>query len=118
MRKWAEITGRERASHHSFRKTALQMVRRGDDRNGQLAQDARVTEAVMMRHYVDENDEELRHASNRTYGRLIAGLPPKVAERYGYMAQDEGVGLEDRLMAAVTSKDWILAQKILDQLSA
>jgi hypothetical protein len=117
IRKWADVTGRERASHHSFRKTALQAARRGDDRNGQIAQDARVTEAVMMRHYVDEADEELRAASNRTYARLLAGISPKVAERYGYMAEEEGASLEDRLNAAVAAKDWKRAQELLDELS-
>lgn len=118
IRKWAETTGRERASHHSFRKTALQTARRGDDRNGQVAQDARVTEAVMMRHYVDETDEEMRQASNRTYARLVAGISPKVAERYGFMAEAEGMSLEDRLAAAVAAKDWTLAKELLAQLSA
>jgi hypothetical protein len=117
IRKWADATGRERASHHAFRKTALQMARRGDDRNGQVAQDARVTEAVMMRHYVDEADEELRAASNRTYARLLAGLSPKVAERYGYVAAEEGASLEDQLKAAVAAKDWKRAQELLEELS-
>ena len=70
----------------------------------------------MMRHYVDETDEELRQASNRTYARLLAGISPKVAERYGYMAEEEGVSLQDRLAAAVAAKDWTLAQKLLDRL--
>lgn len=118
MRKWAEVTGRERASHHAFRKTALQIAKRGDDRNGQVAKDARVTEAVMLRHYVDETDEELRQASNRTYARLVAGLSPKVAERYGYNPDEEGASLEDQLAAAVRAKDWSLAKELLDRLSA
>lgn len=117
IRKWADVTGRERASHHSFRKTALQTARRGDDRNGQVAQDAKVTESVMLRHYVDETDEELRQASNRTYGRLLAALSPKVAERYGYRAEEEGATLEARLAAAVAAKDWTLAKALLDRLS-
>ncbi len=117
IRKWADVTGRERASHHSFRKTALQTARRGDDRNGQVAQDARVTEAVMMRHYVDETDEELRQASNRTYARLLAGISPMVAERYGYSADEEGVSLQDQLTAAVAAKDWKRAQELLEKLS-
>jgi integrase len=118
IRKWADVTGRERASHHSFRKTALQTARCGDDRNEQVAQDAKVTEAVMLRHYVDETDEELRQASNRTYGRLVAGLSPKVSERYGYRAEEEGASLEDRLKAAVAAKDWPLAKELLDRLSS
>lgn len=72
----------------------------------------------MLRHYVDETDEELRQASNRTYGRLIAGLSPKVAERYGYRADEEGASLEDQLKAAVAAKAWPLARQLLDRLSA
>ncbi len=119
IRKWAEVTGRERASHHAFRKTALQTASRGDDRNVQVAQDAKITEAVMLlRHYVDETDDEFRQASNRTYARLLAGLNPKVAERYGYRAEEEGASLEDRLAAAVNAKDSPLAKELLDRLSA
>ena len=118
IKKWAEVTGRERASHHSFRKTALQTARRGDDRNGQVAQDAKVTEAVMMRHYVDETDEELRQASNRTYFRLVAAISPQVAQRYGFRADEEGVSLEDQLAAAVKAKDWLLAKELLARLQA
>lgn len=117
IRKWADATGRERASHHSFRKTALQTARRGDNRNEQVAKDARVTENVMMRHYVNEEDEELCAASNRTYRRLVAAVSPKVAERYGYVADEEGMSLEDRLAAAVAAKDWELAKKLLVELS-
>ncbi len=72
----------------------------------------------MMRHYVDETDEEFRQASNRTYGRLIAAISPKVAERYGYRAEEEGVSLEDQLAGAVRSKDWTLAKELLARLSA
>ena len=71
----------------------------------------------MMRHYVDEADEELRAASNRTYARLLAGLSPRVAERYGYLADEEGASLEDQLKAAVAAKDWKRAQELLEELS-
>ena len=39
IRKWADVMGRERASHHSFRKTGLQTVKRGDNRNEEVAKD-------------------------------------------------------------------------------
>ena len=71
----------------------------------------------MMRHYVDEDDEELRAASNRTYARLLRGISPKVAERYGFRADEEGVSLEDQLAAAVRAKDWTLADALLKRLS-
>ena len=35
--------------------------------NRQVAHDARLSESVMMAHYVVERDEEIRQASNRTY---------------------------------------------------
>ncbi len=57
----------EEAYVHFFRKTTLQQARRGEDINRRVAEDARVGEAVMMTSYVTEEDEELRHRSNRTY---------------------------------------------------
>ena len=72
----------------------------------------------MMRHYVDETDEELRQASNRTYRRLIAGLSLEVANRYGFNGDEEGFDLEERLKAAVAAKDWKQAGKILKELSS
>ena len=72
----------------------------------------------MLRHHVDETDDEIRQASNRTYARLLAGLNPKVAERYRYRAEEEGASLEDRLAAAVNAKAWPLVKEFLDRLSA
>ena len=105
---WAEKTGRPHATPHVFRKTALQHARRGEDLNRLVAQDAKVTASVMMRHYVGEHDEELRHASNRTYARILASLPTDVATRYGYQPVNGTVDLEARLEAATQVKDWVL----------
>jgi hypothetical protein len=55
---------------HMFRKTSLQYARAGQDATRSLARDARVTEAVMMTHYVKEEDLQLRAASNAMYQRL------------------------------------------------
>ena len=72
----------------------------------------------MVRHYVDETDEELRQGSNRTYHRLIAGLSMEVASRYGYEADSEALGLQMRLQAAVNAQDWKTASDIAQQLVA
>ena len=48
-----------------------------------------------MTHYVEESDPEMREASNRTYHRIHASLPPEVARRYGHA--DESAKLEERL---------------------
>lgn len=115
---WARESGRKHATHHAFRKTALQFARRGEDRNEAVAQDARISRAVMVRHYIDETDEELRQASNRTYHRLIAGLSTEVARRYGYEADSDAMGMQTRLQAAVNAQDWKTASEIVQLLLA
>ena len=115
---WTSETGRKHATHHAFRKTALQFARRGEDRNEAVAHDARISRAVMVRHYVDETDEELRQGSNRTYYRLLAGLSPEVAKRFGYDVGSEPSELQIRLQIAVNSQDWKTAGEIAQQLAA
>jgi hypothetical protein len=115
---WARENGRKHATHHAFRKTALQFARRGEDRNEAVAHDARISRAVMVRHYVDETDEELRQGSNRTYYRLIAGLSTEVARRYGYDASSEALELQIRLQTAVNAQDWKTVSEITQQLEA
>ena len=90
----------------------------GEDRNEAVAQDARISRAVMVRHYIDETDEELRQASNRTYHRLIAGLSTEVARRYGYEADSDAMGMQTRLQAAVNAQDWKTASEIVQLLLA
>jgi hypothetical protein len=90
-------------------------ARRGEDINRQVAEDARVGEAVMMASYVTEEDEELRHRSNRTYWRIVASLPLEVAQRYGY-AESATDRLEQQLLAALVAKDWGLARKLTTKL--
>ena len=114
---WAKEAGRPHATPHVFRKTALQHARRGEDLNRLVAQDAKVTTSVMMRHYVSEREEELRHASNRTYTRILASLPPDVATRYGYQAVNGTANLEERLEAATKAKDWRLVADIAHRLA-
>jgi hypothetical protein len=115
---WAGKNGRKHATHHAFRKTALQFARRGEDRNEAVAHDARISRAVMIRHYVDETDEELRQGSNRTYYRLLAGLSPEVARRYGYDVGSEPSELQLRLQTAINTQDWKTAGEIAKQLAA
>jgi hypothetical protein len=117
MVEWAKAEERPHATHHAFRRTALQAARRGEDRNERVARDARVSRAVMMEHYVDETDEELRQASNRTFYRLIAGMAPEVSERYGYQEAREVIELEEQLGQAVAAKDWHRANKITKRLA-
>jgi hypothetical protein len=81
--KWSKGLANGAAYLHSFRKTSLQFARHGEDLNRLVATDASLTATVMMDSYTDETDEELRHKSNRMYGRLLAALPVDVASRYG-----------------------------------
>ena len=114
---WAQETGRPHATPHVFRKTALQHARRGEDLNRLVAQDAKVTTSVMMRHYVSEREEELRHASNRTYARILASLPTDIATRYGYQPVNGMADLEIRLEAATRAKDWRLVADLANRLA-
>ena len=47
------------------------------------------------------NDEALRTRSNRTFYRVISGLNPEVAKRYGYDVDSDDLGMEVRLQAAI-----------------
>ena len=105
VKEWEEKHGKDRAFLQVFRKTALQHARRGEDINRQVAQDARVGEAVMMAAYVKETDDELRARSNRTFARILASLPAEVARRYGHVEQVP-TPLEKQLAEAITAKDW------------
>lgn len=72
----------------------------------------------MVRHYVDETDEELRQSSNRTYNRLIARLNTEVPRQYGYGACSDALELQVRLQDAVNAQDWKTAREITQQLAA
>jgi hypothetical protein len=81
LKAWSRTLPKGYATTHIFRKTSLQYARNGEDINRQVAQDARVSEAVLMTHYVQETDEQRRAKSNRTYERILASLSPEVARR-------------------------------------
>ena len=81
-----------------------------------VAQDARLSEGVMMTNNVMELDEEnFRQRSNRTYHRILAALPLEVANRYGYSPTTLD-RLEEQVRAAVGAKDWDKAAKLSQQL--
>ena len=117
MKDWARQTGHAPATPHAFRKTALQHARSGEDLNRQVARDARLSESVMMAHYVTERDEEMRQASNRTYHRILLSLSLEVATRYAYQPDDEAAELERRLAMATAAKDWETVAKLATELA-
>ena len=117
IKDWADQSGYAPASPHTFRKTALQYAREGEDLNRKVAQDAKLGESVMMAHYVCERDQELRQASNHTYERILLGLSVEVAARYGHRPDDEAADLERRLTAAAGAKDWKTVAKLANDLA-
>jgi hypothetical protein len=112
---WAETQPGGHAYIHTFRKTGFQFTRSGEDLNRRVAEDACVSEKVMLNHYVTERDPELRAKSNRTFERLAAALPPAVAVRFGYLAPQEDP-LEEKLREATERKDWDLVGRLSSEL--
>jgi hypothetical protein len=111
MDNWSATLANGPAHVHVFRKTSLQYVRCGEDINRQVANDARVSESLLMTSYVKETDEELRQASNRTFARILANLSAELARRCSYTARQEE-GLEERFRKPVEGCDWSLAAKL------
>jgi integrase len=110
---WSATLPSGHAHPHIFRKTALQQAWVGDDKaDEQVAQDAGVGRKVMLTHYV----RVLREKSNRTFSRILAGLSPEVARRYGYA--DEPSSLQEQLQQAVEAKDWEAAARLSAQLAS
>jgi integrase len=112
---WAKGLPNGDAYIHVFRKTTLQYARAGEDANRRVAEDARVSEAVLLGHYVTEQDEQLRAKSNRTFERVAAALPPEVAVRYGH-AVAPADPLEERFRAAADAQDWETAAVLAAEL--
>jgi hypothetical protein len=115
LKAWSKSLPKGHASTHIFRKTSLQYARSGEDINRQVAQDARVSETVLMTNYVKETDEQLRAKSNRTYERILASLSPEVAHRYGHV-EPKADQLEQQIQVAVAAKDWTLAARLTARL--
>jgi integrase len=117
LKAWSRSLPKGHTSTHIFRKTSLQYARSGEDINRCVAQDARVSETVLMTNYVKETDEQLRAKSNRTYERILASLSPEVARRYGH-AEPKANQLEQQIQVAVAARDWPLAAKLTAKLAA
>jgi hypothetical protein len=101
---------------HMFRKTSLQYARAGHDAAQSLAKDAHLSEAVMMSHYVKEEDLQLRAASNAMYQRLCLSMTPEVARAFGHKQSATAI-LEQRLRDAIGSRNWLLVGEIAKQLA-
>ncbi len=105
IRNWSKNLPKGSAYLHIFRKTSLRFARKGEDLNRIVASDASLTTAVMTASYTEEEDEELRHKSNRTYRRILTSLPVAVASRYGYVEKPSDRLIES-LDSARTRDDW------------
>ncbi|WP_145093252.1 hypothetical protein [Anatilimnocola aggregata] len=117
IKQWAVATGRKEVTVHVFRKTSLQNAKRGEDVNRLVAKDAKLSEAVMTGYYTSEEDEEMRHASNRSFHRLVLSLSHEVASRYGYRPENKLTDLKERLTAATAVEDWSLVGQLAAELS-
>lgn len=116
MDDWSATLEKGHAHTHVFRKTGLQYVRSGEDINRQVANDAKLSESVLMTNYVKETDEQLRQASNRTFARILAGLPPHLAQRCGH-AEQPIEDLEGELKKAVEGENWLRAAELANRLA-
>jgi len=101
---------------HMFRKTSLQYARAGQDATQSLAKDARVSEGVMMTHYVKEEDLQFRAGSNAMFQRLCLSMTPEVARAFGHEHSATAV-LEQRLREAIGSRNWPLVGQIAKKLA-
>ncbi len=101
---------------HMLRKTVLQYARVGEDASRALAKDARVSEGVMMTHYVKEEDVQHRAASNAMFQRLCLSMTPEVARAFGHEHSATAM-LDQRLREAVASRSWSLVGEIAKKLT-
>ena len=58
----------------------------------------------------------MRRKSNRTFQRIIASLPPDVAEGYGYVERAKSL-LHLNLEAALAEQNWDLAACLIGELA-
>lgn len=101
---------------HMLRKTVLQYARAGEDASRALSKDARVSEGVMMTHYVKEEDLQHRAASNAMFQRICLSMTPEVARAFGHEHSGTAV-LEQRLRKAIGSRNWPLVGQIAKKLA-
>jgi hypothetical protein len=69
-----------------------------------------------MTSYVKENDEQLRQASNRTFARILAGLPPCLAQRCGH-AEQVIDNVQGQLRKAIEGEDWLRVAELANRLA-
>ena len=113
--RWSKTLPNGSAYLHVFRRTSLQYARRGEDINRLVANHASLTTAVMMASYADEDDEELRHRSNRTYSQILSSLPVDVACGYGYREKPSD-RLIEKLDLARSQEQWNEVVELADAL--
>jgi hypothetical protein len=101
---------------HMLRKTVLQYARVGEDASRALAKDARVSEGVMMTHYVKEQDLQFRAGSNAMFQRLCLSMTPEVARAFGHEHSATAI-LEQRLRDAIGTRNWPLVVEIAKKLA-
>ena len=112
VKKWSGGT----ACVHMLRKTVLQYARVGEDAARSLAKDAGVSEAVMMTHYVKEEDPQFRAASNAMFERLCLSMTPEVASAFGHVPTAT-TGLEQRMQEATRARNWPLVGELAKKLA-
>ena len=115
IKDWAEATGATNACVHDFRRTTLQKSREGEDINKQVADDARVSTNVMLKHYVTESDPVLWQSSNRTFKRIRLSLTDAVAIAYGDDRTPPDPLIE-KVRRAQDAQDWALVAKLAAEL--
>ena len=58
----------------------------------------------------------MRQASNRTFSRILASLPPELARRYGHV--ETGLShYEEKLAGAIAAKDWRFVAELASELA-
>lgn len=115
LAEWSAGQAGGHVSPHVFRKTSLQYARIGEEATLLVAEDACVSSSVVKKHYIKETDDLLRKRSNRTYQRILAGLPADIARRYGHV--EASPSLERRVQEALAARNWPLAAALTAQLA-
>ena len=116
IKEWSESLPSGSAYVHIFRKTALQFALDGEEHgeaSRRVAEDAGVTEAVLLGHYAQP---KLWRKSNRIFRRILDSLPSPLAERYGHI-EDEQSKLERQIRAATDAQNWELVGALSARLS-
>lgn len=110
IKEWSASQTNGNANVHVFRKTSLQLAFDGEEleTSQKVADDAGVSEAVLLGHYVNPT---LWRKSNRTYQRILASLPPDLSILFGYIEGDRD-RLSRELEVAKDQGDWSLVAKL------